>query len=159
MKKLIVAGVVVFAFALTMNVAFAGRCGGPRQPACPCPDQSNEAEDIYNGVSSNAVSGGNVISGGYVGGGMIFTGASISKAKGINAVNSNVKTGSSFGSSAQKNEAEDIDNEVVSGAGSGQNEISGFVVKGGFIKSGVSVSKAKGINLVNTNVKLGGSWR
>lgn len=155
MKKLIFVGVLVFAFALTMNVAFAGCCGGYMQQ-CSCPDQSNTAVGVKNTVSSQAVSGGNEISKSFVGGTIISTGTSTSSTLGANAVNSNVKTGFSFGPSAQTNTALMVENGVLSGAQSGGNVVKKSVVFGTTgIYTGASTSKTAGINLVNTNVKLG----
>ena len=153
MKKIMIVGVFVFAIALTANVAFA-ECNGGCQQSCPCPDQSNTAFGVKNIVSSSAYNGGNSISGGFVGGGTITTGGAISSATGINAVNSNVKIGSSWGSKAQTNNAKKVTNQVTSAAGNGGNSISGFVVGGGTITTGGAISRAKGINLVNTNVKI-----
>ncbi|HRZ95140.1 MAG TPA: hypothetical protein P5262_01085 [Candidatus Moranbacteria bacterium] len=153
MKKILFVGVMIFAFALTMNVAFACQCM-PYQQQCACPDQSNTAIGVKNTVSSQAFSGANTISGGFVGSAAIVTGTSVSKTIGANAVNSNVKTGWSFGPSAQTNKAFGVENGVLSGAQSGGNEVSGFVVGGGTVWTGKSVAKTAGVNLVNTNVKL-----
>jgi hypothetical protein len=155
MKKLMIVA-FVFAIALTASVAFAGdRCFDRHHNPCPCPDQSNSAVGVSNGISSQAISGGSSISGGYVGGGTIVSGASVSKVIGLNAINSNVKTGMSYGSSAQTNSAMFSDNVISSGSQSGVSTISGGYVGGGTIVAGASISKVKGINLINTNVKIG----
>lgn len=154
MKKILIVGIFVFAFALTMNVAFAGTCYNSQHQVCPCPDQSNTAIGVTNGISSQAISGGNTISGAFAGG-SIYTGASISGAAGINAINSNLKTGMSMGTSSQTNTAMFSENGITSGSQSGVNGISGTLVGGGTVVSGASISGAKGINLVNTNIKIG----
>lgn len=155
MKKILFAGIFVFAFALTMNVAFAG-CPGPGcgQPQCPCPDQSNTAIGVTNTTSAQAVSGMSKITGAFVGSGTIISGPSIAKVTGVNAVNSNVKIGGfSMMPQPQTNSAMMVENGTGALATSGGGEISGMVVGGGYINSGISVSKVKGFNLVNTNIK------
>ena len=158
MKKFMIVAVVVFAFALTMSVAFAGstRCGGYRQPVCPCPDQSNVADDVYNTVSSAAYSGENNISQNNSGGSAAITaGSARSAAYGVNAINTNVKLGSSVG--RQTNDAEDSANLVGSVADAGVNAISqSNSGAGATIYTNGTSSRAKGVNLVNTNVKVGG---
>ncbi len=150
MKKLIIAGVFVFAFALTANAVFA--CRGP---VCPCPDQSNDADDITLSVSSEASTGYNSISKAGINGTGIRTGDAVSSARGINAVNSNM-AGSSRGDNAQVNEADDVTAGVSSLADTGVNDISKAHTSGSGIITGNSTSRVKGINLVNTNVKIGG---
>jgi len=139
MKKLVTIMVVVFAFAMTMNVAFAY--------------QSNSAFGVNNGISATAVSGGNSISGLYVGSGTIVAGTSVAKAKGISAVNTNVKVG--YGMESQANNAFGVGNGIEAAGASGDNEITGAIVNGGTIRTDTSVAKAKGITLLNTNVKFG----
>jgi hypothetical protein len=155
MKKLIFVAVMIFAFMFTMNVTFAACCGGPVQQSCACPDQSNTAIGVNNGITSNAISGGSEISGGLVGNATIISGASVSGAAGVNAINSNVKVGTSWYSQPQTNTAMFSSNGITSGAQSGGSKISGVVVGGGTIVSAGSLSGAKGINLINTNVKVG----
>lgn len=154
MKKLLMI-VAVFAFALTVNIAFAheednGKCTS-------CPNQSNDAEDVYNTVSSGAYSGGNYVEKAGVSGSVyISTGSARSSAYGINAINTNVRLGSSEG--AQTNDAEDSGNLVGSTAGTGENGVFQAHTGGSVtIYSGNTSSRARGINLVNSNVQISGS--
>jgi len=162
MKKILIVGVFVFAIALTANVAFAttcpgGQCGGPQ--ICPCPDQSNTAHDITLSVSSGAYTGGNSITMAGVNGTGIWTGNAVSSARGVNAVNSNLAVGSSRGDNAQVNKANDITAGVSSAADTGLNGISKAHTSGAGIITGNSTSRVSGINLVNTNVRIGGESR
>lgn len=158
MKKLLIVGVFVFAFALTANVAFAcpGGCG---QPICPCPDQSNTAWNVTNNVSSSANTGGNEIEKGtFNGATSIYTGGAGATTYGINAVNSNLKSGWSW-KSTQSNNAIVVKNSVSADANTGANEIGKGTFNGGTsIYTNGAGSTTKGINLVNTNVKIGGGW-
>ncbi len=151
MKKFMVLGAVVFAFALTTSVAFAfcGMCGfNP----CPCPEQSNSAYNVTNEVSAVSTTGIN--SNAYVfGSAGITTGGAGSAVMGINAINSNLKTGMSFGPSAQTNKAINVANTVAAGSYTGQN--TNTYTGCATINTGGALSAAKGINLVNTNVKIG----
>lgn len=150
MKKILFVGVMIFAFALTMNVAFACQCM-PYQQRCACPDQSNSAYNVSNQVTSASSTGLN--SNAYVfGPAGINTGAATSATYGANAVNSNVKTGWSFGPSAQTNRAANVANVVSSGSYTGQN--TNAYTGSASIRTGAAGSTTVGINLVNTNVKL-----
>lgn len=157
MKKLIIVGVFVFAFALTMNVAFA-ECIGCGQQQCPCPDQSNTAINVNNGVSSSAYTGNNTIYQAGISGNGINTGNATSSARGISAVNSNVALGDTGrGDYTQTNKAYKVDNGTASLADTGLNSIYQAHVSGAgtAISTGNSTSRVSGISLVNTNVKIG----
>lgn len=147
MKKLMIVGVVVFALALTINVAFAETscCGGPMPGTCGCPSQTNTAIGVNNNVSSSANTG-YVISGKSLFGGVVVTGNASATTMGLNAVNSNVGVGSS---TKQTNGAFGVNNSVSSSANSG------YVMGGGFTKTGSATAGTIGINLVNTNISIG----
>jgi hypothetical protein len=141
MKKILIVAVFVFAIALTANVAFAGV-------------QTNNAFMVSNSVSSGASNGGNLVTGMF-GGGTIITGGAISHASGINAVNTNVNSGFSWGPQVQGNNAMLVSNGVASGAENGGNVVAG-VIGGGTVWTGGAISGARGVNLVNSNVNMSG---
>ncbi|MFA6383460.1 MAG: hypothetical protein WCX17_03480 [Parcubacteria group bacterium] len=145
MKKLITAAVFVFAFALAVTPALAGTTCCKKPQKCPCPDQSNTAVGVSNTVTAGANTGNNMSMGFFSG---VATGPAFSTASGVNAINTNVKTGWSTGS--QQNGAYGVSNTVASAANTGYNASSGMVITGG------AAAGAQGVNLVNTNVKIGG---
>lgn len=159
MKKLMIVAVLLFAFALTVAPALAydgcGQCGSSMfRNRCACPDQSNTATGVTNNISSKASVGDNTVMGGFFGGGAIFTDSAISQTEGVNAINSNLKTGFSMGSQSQTNTAKFVTNNISSEASVGGNTVIGS----GMVMTGGASSATRGINLVNTNLKIGGSW-
>lgn len=152
-----IAAVLVFALALTLNVAFAReqRCYNQQHQQCPCPDQSNDANDIVNEFSAVSSTGNNDVAFAFGSAG-IYTGDAYASVLGANAVNSNLKTGFSFGSSAQTNKAVFVKNSTTAASNTGYNTVK--FTGAATVATGAAVSTVKGINLVNTNVKLGGGW-
>lgn len=139
---------MVFAFVLTMNVAFAGF-------NMPSTIQTGTVIGSDNGVSSAATTGGNGITQTLTGGGaFIGTGAAMSSTVGVAAMNTNVAVN---GGAMQTGSVVKSGNYVQSGAGTGTNGITqSMVMKGGAtVVTGAAASGAKGISLMNTNVSVG----
>ncbi len=151
MKKLMIVAVFVFAFALTANVAFAN-CGMCGYNPCPCPDQSNTAIGVSNNVGASANTGANTTGWSFWKSGTIVTGDAGASASGLNAINSNYASG--WGSKTQTNKAYGVSNNVGADANTGANSAMG----GGYVQTGNAGATAQGVNLVNTNIKIGGGW-
>lgn len=139
MKKLLIVGVLVFAFALAVTPALAA-------------NYNFSMTNSY--TSSKASTGGNEIERNFGGFNTIATGDAISSAKSINVANTNVSGGWSFGSSSNYNTAF-TNSTTKSSAKTGGNEIESNFGGVNGIYTGGALSGATSINLVNSNVKLG----
>jgi hypothetical protein len=133
MKKFMIVAVVVFAFALTMNVAFAVECGqcGPRP--CPCPattiNQSNNGS-IYSTTKATGITGIN----------------SASSMMGVSSIVTNAAT-----ASATSQNQVGINNARISGVTTGS--LTTNQSNNGSIRS---ITKAAGITgMNNATVKCG----
>jgi hypothetical protein len=146
MKKLLIIGVFVFAFALAITPAFAFQFGHNS-------GTSNFAV-TNSSVGSYADTGGNSINKNLLGGTKtINTGTANAQTLGINAINTNVNIG---GSRVRSTNNTAFTTSIVSSeAYSGANKIKGNAGGAGTISTGIANAETLGINLVNTNVKVG----
>jgi len=147
MKKLMIIAVLVFAFAITLNVAlaFGGYTSG----------QTNVAIGVSNDVTAISDSGNNEIEKICINGdASIDTGNANASATGINAINTSFAMNKVYG--GQKNIAKEAMNSVGAQSTTGNNEIEkGKIGGSASITTGMTISKAKGINLINTSIKIG----
>jgi hypothetical protein len=145
MKKLMIVAVLVFAFAITMNVALATGHNGQTNTAIGVSNSVTAISDTgYNNIGQVCVSGSASIS----------TGDAMSEAAGINAINTSFAMKKVYG--GQTNNAMGAENSVGAQATTGTNGITMARIGGGTsISTGKSVSKVKGINLINTSIKIG----
>lgn len=158
MKKLIIMGVFVFAFALTANVAFAN-CGCGFSWCCPetVVNNSNSAE-VWNSVKTISNTGDNEIEGMWLGASAISTGAAVSAAEvqsqvGFNQTEIATPTVRTY---VNNNNSVGLMSSVKTIAKTGDNEIEGGVVGINYVGTGTATSAASVINLVGQSVtKIG----
>lgn len=152
MKKYIIVGVLVFAFAFSMNAAFAGfnvggNCYDNNFKKCACPDITNISTGD-NVISSKVSTGNNVVyGGGFFSFGSAKSGVGIAGTEGLNAVNTNVGVNTKSFVVSNKSYG---DNTISSKVYTGNNTVYG----NGMVVSGDGQAMTKGINLVNTNVSI-----
>lgn len=149
MKKILILGTFAFVFALTASVASANWGGFSS-------GQSNTAIGVSNSVASVADTGNNTIQKNcLMGTALITTGNATSSASGFNAINGNFAKNLTYGS--QSNYAKSSGNEVFSQATTGTNMIEKMKISSGGaeIRTGAALTRARGINLINTSIKLG----
>ena len=157
MKKLILGSMVfVFSFVFAVSAALAwGRHDS---------GQTNYAHDVLNYLEASSSTGNNAIGKADIhGNALIDTGHAYSFADGTNAVNSSWSR--TFMTRSQKNIANEVSNGVGAYSETGENVIGKADIGGrrtsgsATISAGNSESSASGMNLINTNVEIGGSWR
>ncbi len=149
MKKILILGAFAFVFALTASVASASWGGFSS-------GQENTAIGVSNSVASVADTGNNTIEKACItASAKITTGNATSSASGFNAINSNFAKNLTYGS--QSNFVKSSGNEVFSQATTGNNMIEKMRISSGGaeIRTGDALSRVRGINLINTSVKLG----
>lgn len=156
MKKLIIAGVLVFAFALTANVAFAS-CGCGFSWCCPetAVNNSNNAE-VWNSVKTISDTGDNAINGSWFSS-AISTGTATAVVESQNQVGFNqteiaTPTAKTY---VNNSNSSGVMNYVKTIAKTGDNAINGGCGIQS-INTGAATSAASIVNLVGQSVtKIG----
>jgi hypothetical protein len=171
MKKLMIVGVLVFAFAFTLNMAFAdNRCNScdrdhndcPTTTTCGCPSitvSNTNSNAVNNTISSIAVTGKNTINVPQVenyswlghsttGTGTIWSGNATALVSLQNTVGqSETRITSTLPITVTNYNTATVSNTVKAFAGTGNNTIKGA----GTIGSGAGLSQIQLVNLVGTH--------
>lgn len=155
MKKLIIAGVLVFAFALTANVAFACFCPPPPgDDECECPAitvTNSNSGAIENITSATALTGNNFAAGGWSAG--ITSGAATAVYDVQNQIgwNATSVTGATGPVTIGNYNSSSVTNLTTAFAGTGMNVATSKCGIAG-ITSGDALSGSNVVNIVGYNI-------
>ncbi len=159
MKKILI-GTSVFSFAFLLTAASVLAWGGGsynHYSNYQQGQQTNYAHDVLNYIEASSFTGDNAIGKAEIDeNASIDTGNAVSSADGTNAINSNWvrMTRTNY----QKNMAMNASNGIGSYSSTGNNAIGKADIDGASIITGNAASSASGMNLINTNVQIGGGF-
>jgi len=163
MKKIMIVAVLVFAFAITLNVAFAqipcGNCGPgmpPHQDDCKCPAinvSNTNRGTIFNTTSATALTGKNIATSSWFGNAGITSGAAYAVTDVKNQIGSNETTvvGAKGPVTIGSSNAGSIMNLTTSSAKTGMNWATAKCGSAG-ITSGAATAGSTVMNVVGFNV-------